>query len=100
MLEASRSKRERLGQTGSTAFSELPGIKDRGMPKTAGNKMGITGGLSIRTGGQSMEPGVRNSVKPPHQRNLTGNDFAKAYGAQPNVRSSYAPNSVGTTVQY
>ena len=45
MLEASRSKRERLGSTGSTAFSELPGIKGRGMPRTAGNKMGVTNGF-------------------------------------------------------
>jgi len=56
MLEASRSKRERLGQTGSTAFSELPGIKNRGQPRTAGGKMGTTNGFSQRSGGQSMDP--------------------------------------------
>ena len=97
MLEASRSKRERLGQTGSTAFSELPGIKNRGQPRTAGGKMGTTNGFSQRSGGQSMDP-ARMSDRAGHQRTSTGGSFKNAqFGANTNIRSSYAPNSMGKT---
>lgn len=94
MLEASRSKRERLGQTGSTAFSELPGIKQT---RTAtGGKMGTTNGFSQRSGGQSLDPSMRNTDRTGHQRNSTGGSFKNAhFGGNTNIRSSYAPVSMG-----
>ena len=103
MLEASRSKRERLGATVSTNFSELPGIKGRGQPRTAENKLGVSNGFMKRPAGVSLDPTMRNTQRTGHQRNntnnhTTGNSFVNAqFGGNQNVRSSYAPNSMGRT---
>ena len=92
MLDASRSKRDRLRSTVSTNFSELPGIKARGQPRTADNKLGFSNGFQARPNGVSLDPTMRNTQRTDHQRTNTSNSFVNAqFGSNQNVRSSLAP---------